>query len=343
MTTSPDDHTQRNPDRSLSGSAFGGGEAGLPIAVSPGSLPPELAEADRFGLWRSKDPKVALTIAGLDPSGGAGIIADVRTFDSLGVYGMAIATTLTVQSTKGMSKRQDVSADVIGAQFEELFADRRPNAIKTGALGSRDNVLELAYQLDKAEYPGPLVIDPVLNSGDGTPLLDEEGIEALKNVLLPHATLVTPNMDEVSQLCDFEVFDVKDMEAAALRLVAMGARASLVTGGKQSSGGGQLAADVFCDGKKIEVFTNPWMEGERVHGTGCILSAAIAAGLARAKDLKSAVWDGTRVVRASMEAPVMPGHGVPVANPFASVRPRVSWRWKQGGRRAYRLHKRQSW
>jgi hydroxymethylpyrimidine kinase/phosphomethylpyrimidine kinase len=340
MTTSPE---ERKPGgQQPSGSPFTPGEAGMPVAVSPGSLPPELAEADRFGLWRSKDPKVALTIAGLDPSGGAGIIADLRTFDALGVYGIAIAATLTVQSTKGLTKRQDVPADIVGAQFEELFSDRRPNAIKTGALGSKEIVVELAYLLDKEEYPGPLVIDPVISSSDGVPLLNEEGVDALKNVLLPHATLVTPNIQEVSRLCDFDVFDVKDMEAAALRMVAMGARASLVTGGMQGSGTGKSAVDVFCDGRDIEVLMDPWIEGERIHGTGCVLSAAIAAGLARAKDLKSAVRDGRRAVRAAMEVPVTPGHGVPVANPFASVRPRVSWRWKQGGRRAYRLHKRQS-
>jgi len=122
----------------------------------------------------------------------------------------------------------------------------------------------------------------------------------------------------------------------------MGARASLVTGGMQSGGAGNSAVDVFCDGSEIEVISDPWIEGERIHGTGCILSAAIAADLARAGDLKSAVRKGRRVVRAAMEAPVTPGHGVPVANPYANVRLRVSWRWKQGGRRAYRLHKRQS-
>jgi hydroxymethylpyrimidine kinase/phosphomethylpyrimidine kinase len=342
MTTSHDDRKPENRGRQPSGLAFQQGVAGMPVAASPGSLPPELAEADRFGLWRSQDPKVALTVAGLDPSGGAGIIADLRTFDAQGVYGMAVVTALTVQSTKGMSGKHDVPADVVGAQFERLFADRRPNAVKTGALGSGDIVKELAYLLDKHEYPGPLVVDPVLSSGDGALLLDEEGIEALKHVLLPHATLVTPNVHEVSRLCDFDVFDVKDMEAAALRLVAMGARASLVTGGMQSGGAGKSAVDVFCDGREIEVMTEQWIEGERIHGTGCVLSAAITAHLARAGDLKSAVRNGRRVVRAAMEAPVMPGHGVPVANPFASVRPRVSWRWKQGGRRAYRLHKRQS-
>lgn len=313
----------------------------MPSVAAPGNLPPELAEADRFGLWRSREPRVALTVAGLDPSGGAGLIADLRTFDSLGVYGMAVVSTLTVQSTKGVSGRHDVPADVVGAQFEELFADRRPNAMKTGALGSRDTIVELAYLLEKHEYPGPLVVDPVLSSGDGKPLLDEGGVEAVRSALLPHATLVTPNNDEVSLLCGFQVFDVKDMEAAALRLVAMGARAALVTGGKQVGGGVQSVADVFCDGQAIEVFTSPWIKGERVHGTGCVLSAAITAGLARGMDLRSAVREGRRIVHASMEAAIMPGHGAIVANPYASIRPRVSWRWKGGSRRAYRLGKRQ--
>jgi hydroxymethylpyrimidine kinase/phosphomethylpyrimidine kinase len=341
MTTSPDDRGLSGTGPGISRSPLGQGFSG-PSVAAPGSLPPELAEADRFGLWRAKEPRVALTVAGLDPSGGAGLIADLRTFDSLGVYGMAVASTLTVQSTKGLSGRHDVPADVVGAQFEELFADRRPNAMKTGALGSRDNIVEVAYLLDKHEYPGPLVVDPVLSSGDGEPLLDEDGVEAMTSALLPHATLVTPNIDEVSLLCAFEVFDVKDMEAAALRLVAMGARAALVTGGTQPGGGMQFAADVFCDGQAIEVFTSPWIEGGRVHGTGCVLSAAITACLARGMDLRSAVREGRRTVHASMEAAVMPGHGALVANPYASVRPRVTWRWKGGSRRAYRLGKRQS-
>jgi hydroxymethylpyrimidine/phosphomethylpyrimidine kinase len=259
----------------------------------------------------------------------------------MGVYGMAVAATLTVQSTKGMYGRHDVDPPAVREQLEALFSDRRPNAVKTGALATRDIIVEVAYILKKEEYPGPLVIDPVIASGDGQSLLDKDGVKALVDLLVPHATLVTPNVDEVPYLCGFDVFDVKDLEAAALRLVAMGARAALVTGGRTVERGGEYAVDVFCDGREMSVMKSPWMEGERIHGTGCVLSAAITAGLALGKNLKSAVNDGRRLVRASMENAVKPGHGVASANPYATVRLRALGRMK-GGRHANRLHKRYS-
>lgn len=302
---------------------------------------PGFLEAERYGLWRSEHPRVALTIAGLDPSGGAGLIADLATFDALGVYGMAVATTLTVQSTEGMSGRHDVSGGILGEQLGAVFSDRRPNALKMGALGNRDIIVELEHFLRKEEYPGPLVIDPVIASGGGEPLLDDAGIGALVDLLVPRATILTPNAEEVSRLCGFEVFEVKDLEAAALRLVSMGARAALITGWKLVEAGREYAADVLCEAQNIDVFKSPWIEGQRVHGTGCVLSAAIAAMLARGKDLKSAVVEARRVVRASMDAAVMPGQGAAVANPFATVRLRAFGTTK-GGKHEDRLHKRHS-
>lgn len=329
-------------------------ETGAPEAPSPwpgGDVPPppemmglprELVEPDRYGLWRSQKPRVALTIAGLDPSGGAGIIADLRTFDALGICGMAIAATLTAQSTKGMTGRLDIAPKFVSEQLHALFADRRPYTIKTGALGTRDNIMEISDLLDREEFTGPIVVDPVLASSNGEPLFDEGGVEALIKFMIPRAAIVTPNAEEVSPLAGFEVFDVKDMEAAAVRLVSMGARAALITGGRLAEGGRIRSADVFCDANEIGVFQSPWMSGsERTHGTGCVLSTAIAAGLAWGKSTRSAVVDARRFVRFAMENSVMPGHGSVVANPFAAIRLRGLGKQK-GGRGADRLYKRQS-
>lgn len=290
-----------------------------------------MPDADRFGLWRVERPQVALTIAGLDPSGGAGITADLRTFDANGVYGMAIVTTLTVQNTKGMEDRHDVPPSVVERQIEAIFEDRRPDTIKIGALGGPGMVAGVIRALKRAEFIGPIVVDPVLSGSSGGRLLEADAVEALKELLVPRATILTPNVAEVSVLCGFEVYEVKDVEAAALRLVSMGARAALVTGLKVVERGNTFAADIFCEERRIEVLTSPWIEGVGVHGTGCVLSAAIAAGLARGRELEASVLDARRFVRSSMQAAVSPGSGLPVANPCAGLRARAAGR-KKGGK-----------
>lgn len=306
---------------------------------APEGVPPETLEPDRYGLWRTARPKVVLAVGGLDPCGGAGVGADLNTLASEGIYGMALVATVTIQNTRGMYGRHDVPAEVLGRQLAALFDDRRPNAMKTGALGSRDNVLEIGYMLEKLEYPGPLVVDPVLASSGGSELFDEGAVEAIAEALLPRATIITPNASEVSRLCGFDVFDVKDMEAAALRLTSMGARSVLVTGGRLEAGGRLVAADVFCEGRTIEVMRSPWLAGADVHGTGCVLATAAAAGLARGKSPRGAILDARRTVRDAMEAAVYPGQGRPVANPFAEVKPHL-FRRKRGDRNASGIPKR---
>ncbi|HEY5494612.1 MAG TPA: bifunctional hydroxymethylpyrimidine kinase/phosphomethylpyrimidine kinase [Candidatus Anoxymicrobiaceae bacterium] len=259
--------------------------------------------------------RTALSVAGLDPSGGAGVIADVRTFDALDVYGMAAVSTITYQNTSGVIGRFDLPAEALLSQVEAIFADRMPNAIKTGALGSADSVRELGLLLAK-KYTGPVVVDPVVLSAGGQRLLDEDAVSALERFLLPVAAMVTPNIKEVELLSGFAVFDSKDAEAAALRLVAAGARSALITGLKSVEAGEDVSADVFCDGEEIEIFTNPWVEGLEVHGSGCLLSAGIAACLARGMSLKDAVVEARALTRAAIEVPVFPGRGAACADPF---------------------------
>jgi hydroxymethylpyrimidine kinase/phosphomethylpyrimidine kinase len=258
--------------------------------------------------------RTALTIAGLDPSGGAGITADIRTFEALGVYGMAVASALTYQSTKGLEGRYDVPAAVVLRQLEELFGDRAPNAIKTGALGGAEAVREVGLLLMR-EFKGPVVVDPVTRAGSGGELLDGRGVELLSTYLVPIAAIITPNAEEAGALSGFAVGDVKDAEAAALRIVEMGPRAVLVTGVKLVEGDEALAADVYCDGAEIEVFTSKWIDGLSVHGTGCVLSAAIAACLALGMTLKDAVLRAREITRVSAERALSPGRGAACANP----------------------------
>lgn len=260
--------------------------------------------------------RTALSIAGLDPSGGAGVIADVRTFDALGVYGMAAVATVTFQNTIGMAGRYDMPAEAVRRQVEEIFRDRLPNAIKTGALGSAAAVKLLARMLHE-EYPGPVVVDPIVLSGSGARLLDDEGAKALVEDLIPGSALVTPNVSEVEFLSGFEVFDIKDVEAAALRLIALGARSALVTGKKVEEDGELMSADVFCDGEQIKTYTSPWIQGIEIHGSGCLLSSAITACLAKGMTLKDSVEQGRALVRSAMEVPVFPGRGASCADPFS--------------------------
>jgi len=155
----------------------------------------------------------------------------------------------------------------------------------------------------------------VLSAG-GQRLLDEDAVSALERFLLPVAAMVTPNIREVELLSGFAVVDSKDAEVAALRLVAAGARSALITGLKSVEAGEDVSADVFCDGEEIEIFTNPWVEGLEVHGSGCLLSAGIAACLARGTSLKDAVVEARALTRAAIEVPVFPGRGAACADPF---------------------------
>jgi len=273
----------------------------------------------RAGERKRYSPRVALTIAGLDPSGGAGIIADVRTFDAMGVYPMGVACSLTYQSTRGLLGRHDLPPEIVVRQLETLLRDRKPDALKTGVLGRSDTITEVA-RLYREHSLARLVVDPVAASGDRQPLLEKKGFETLVECLLPLAALVVPNLDETSRICGFDVFDVNDMKAAALFITRMGAGAVLMTGARVEERGKPMAADVFFDGHSYRVMTSPWIEGERVHGTGCVLSAAITAWLALGKDLENAMTRGRNFVRTAMERAVSPGTGVPCADPWAAQR-----------------------
>jgi hydroxymethylpyrimidine/phosphomethylpyrimidine kinase len=243
---------------------------------------------------------VALTIAGSDSGGGAGIQADLKTFHAFGVFGTSAITALTAQNTLGVRAVHAVPAAMVQAQIRAVADDLAPAACKSGMLASRDIILAVADSIRDLGLR-PYVLDPVMVATSGDRLLDEGAEAALAEALLPLCTVVTPNLDEAAALTGRSVRDEAEMRAAAKALVAMGARAALVKGGHLAGG---AVVDVLFDGAGFRTWTRPRIETRSTHGTGCTLSAAIAAGFARGGDLGRAVEDALDFVhRAIARAP----------------------------------------
>ena len=226
---------------------------------------------------------VALTIAGSDPSGGAGIQADLKTFHQFGVYGEAAITLLTVQNTRGVTRVEFLDADLVEQQVRAVLVDIPPTAIKTGALGRAGVVLRIAALTPL--FRCALVVDPILLSTGGTPLLAEEARAALLEHLLPCATLITPNLQEAAALTGVSVTDVQSMREAAQCLGERTGAAVLVKGGHLEGD----AVDILWDGAAFREYRAPRVETIHTHGTGCTYSAAITALLALAYPLPEAV------------------------------------------------------
>jgi len=253
----------------------------------------------------------ALTIAGSDSGGGAGIQADLRTFAALGVWGTTAITSITVQNTLGVSGVTDVPADVVAAQIRAVADDIGVDATKTGMLSSAAIVAAVADAIAAGGVPN-LVVDPVFLSKHGHPLLAQDAVSALRGRILPLARLVTPNLPEAGGLVGFGVASRDEMRKAADQILALGAGAVLVKGGHLEGAG---ADDYFTDGEAAE-----WIEGERIdtphtHGTGCVLSAAIAARLALGDGLLDAVRAGKAFVTEAIRHALAIGGGIGPVNP----------------------------
>jgi len=233
---------------------------------------------------------VALTIAGSDPSGGAGIQADLKTFHQFGVYGEAVITLVTVQNSLGVSRVECLAADLVAEQIRAVLADIPPGAAKTGALGNREIIQAVA---DLAvDFRFPLVVDPVMVSKHGASLLAADSVEVLRTRLLPMAFLITPNLEEAGMLAGMEVNDVATMRAAAEKIAAMGPQAVLVKGGHLSGD----AIDVLFYRDEWFEFTAPRIETRHTHGTGCTYAAAITASIAAGDKLPDAIQKAKRYV-----------------------------------------------
>ena len=227
-----------------------------------------------------------LSIAGSDPSGGAGIQADLKTFSALGCYGMAVLTALTAQNTRGVTGVHVPPADFLGAQIDAILADIEVAAVKIGMLATGEIAGVVADRL-KARPGLPVVLDPVLVATSGDSLGAPDVVGAMREHLLPRATLITPNLPEAARLADRPVpADEAGMRDLAERLHGLGARAVLVKGGHLR---GPEAIDILFDGTRHHVFSAPRIATPNTHGTGCTLSSAIAAYLARGRDLAGAV------------------------------------------------------
>ena len=259
---------------------------------------------------------VALTIAGSDPSGGAGIQADLRTFAALGVVGVSVITALTVQNSLGVQSVHPVPADVLAAQLEAIFSDTKVQAVKIGMLGGADQVRAVAAALRKYAPPN-VVLDPVLASTGGVPLLDEEGRAALLTELMPLCDLVTPNLEEASTLTAIPVDTLKTMQAAGELLIAMGVKAALVKGGHLPD----EPNDLFVDNQgHRQIYTDRRVNTPHTHGTGCFLSSAIAAHLAKHFPVNQAVKQSKNLLTRALLSPITIGSGRGYPDIFASVR-----------------------
>ncbi len=260
----------------------------------------------------------ALSIAGSDPSGGAGIQADLKTFSALGVFGMTAITAITVQNTQGVSGVHALSPSVVAAQIEAVASDIGIDAAKTGMLANAGIVNAVADAVRQARI-GNLVVDPVSVSKHGHLLLERDALDGLRSQILPLALLVTPNLPEAEALCGLTVRTRDDMRRAAHAILALGATAVLVKGGHLAGG---TAADLLADPDGEE-----WLEAERIqtphtHGTGCTLSAAIAAHLAMGEDLRTSVQAGKRFVTGAIAHALAIGRGIgPVDQLWMSARP----------------------
>ncbi len=230
------------------------------------------------------DPPVALTIAGSDSGGGAGIQADLKTFHAFGTFGTSVVTAVTAQNTVGVHHIEGLRAATIRKQIEVLRDDLPPAATKTGMLATAEVVETVAGAL--RGYEGGLVVDPVMVATSGDRLVEESAVAALRTLLVSRATLVTPNLPEAEILAGGSIESADDMESAARSIVAGGARAVLIKGGHAE---GTEVADLLWDGNRCRWWRRERIQTSNTHGTGCTLSAAITAGLAWGRDLTSSI------------------------------------------------------
>ncbi len=253
----------------------------------------------------------ALTIAGSDSGGGAGIQADLKTFQALGVFGMTAITAVTVQNTKGVSDYVEIPPETVGAQIRAVALDIGVDAAKTGMLASAPIIEEVAAAVAETALPN-LVVDPVFVSKHGHSLLREDAVGALRIRLLPLATLVTPNLHEAAGLAGFPVATDQEMERAGRAILELGPNAVLVKGGHRD---GDHATDLLVTREGVQPFSAERIDTPHTHGTGCVLSAAITSHLARGDGLVEAVGKGKEFVTEAIRHALDIGEGIGPVDP----------------------------
>ena len=258
-----------------------------------------------------------LTIAGSDPSGGAGIQADLKTYAALGVYGMAALTALTAQNTREVTGVHEIPPEFVAQQIDAVFADITPDAVKTGMLSSAPIIRVVAEKATEHSFRN-LVVDPVMVAKSGDRLLREDAVTALREDLVPAAHVLTPNLPEAGDILGREIRTAPSMRDAAREIHALGAANVLVKGGHLP---GDQVTDILFDGEQFHEFSSPRIDTKNTHGTGCTLASAIAAHLALGETVPEAVGKAREYLTGALEAAYDIGHGHGPVHHF--------WRWWQ--------------
>lgn len=248
--------------------------------------------------------KRVLTIAGSDSGGGAGIQADLKTFMAFSVYGMSAVTAVTAQNTRGVAAIAAMTPEMVAEQIREIVSDIGVDAVKIGMLFSAEIISAVAFELKKLDHEIPIVVDPVMRAKGGGALLQRDAEQAFRTLIIPHATILTPNLPEASALAEIVVNDRDAMVKAAAVLTDMGASAVLVKGGHLKE---DVAADLLWFEGEGQWFESSRIDTRHTHGTGCTLSSAIAAGLARGLPMDQAVGLAKRYVTEAIR--LAPGLG----------------------------------
>lgn len=256
--------------------------------------------------------KTALTIAGSDSSGGAGIQADIKSMSANGVFAMSVITAITAQNTQGVIDIEDVSPKMIESQIKAIFDDIEVDAIKIGMVSKIESIKAIAKALEEVDSLPPVVLDPVMVSKSGCNLLSVDAKETLIKELFPLATLITPNLPEAEEILGIKITNVEEMERACKELRKLGVNYVLVKGGHLDGD----ATDVLYDGEKFIYLRHERLNNKHTHGTGCTLSSAIAAGLAKGMGIEEAVKEGKRYVTVAIEHGFKLGQGVGPTNHF---------------------------
>ena len=260
----------------------------------------------------------ALTIAGSDSGGGAGIQADLKTFAAFGVYGTSAITAVTAQNTRGVITAAALSADLVTAQIEAIAGDIRIDATKIGMLATAAIVEAVASAIEELDLP-LVILDPMMASSSGARLLDEDGIQALRFELLPRARVVTPNIPEAEVLSGRRIVSSGDRRRAAERIHEIGAAAVIITGGHDDGPDRDIVVDLLFDGASFTELKIPRVQtggGHGMHGTGCAFASALAAGLALGEPLAMAAGRAQRYVAGAIAHGIAIGHGARVLNHF---------------------------
>lgn len=248
--------------------------------------------------------RTALTIAGSDSGAGAGIQADLKTFAALGVYGTSAITAITAQNTVGVTQVQALQPKLVAAQIDAVISDIGAHALKTGMLADAAIIKAVTGKIREHRLKN-LVVDPVMVATSGDLLIEKNAVAALRAMLIPLAAVVTPNIPEAEELTGLKLRTAKDIEEAARRITAIGARTVVIKGGHRQG----PALDLFFDGKKFRALRAPRIRTRNTHGTGCTFSAAIAAYLAKGESLENAIALAKRYITAAIRASFTIGAG----------------------------------